>query len=82
MICKRGKTYWYNFRWTIKNSDGTSEHFRIRRTANIQNKNARPRMLRTNIAEPSDSERSTPMTPGRSLPPARRRSSAHSQRNF
>lgn len=41
MIYKRGHTYWYNFRWTIKSGeDGEDEHFRIRRSANTSNKNA------------------------------------------
>lgn len=39
MIYKRGDTYWYNFRWTMKNADGTSEHFRIVRSAKTQNRN-------------------------------------------
>jgi hypothetical protein len=39
MICKRGKTYWYNFRWTIRNADGTNESFRIVKSAKTQNKN-------------------------------------------
>jgi hypothetical protein len=25
MLYKRGKTYWYNFRWSIKQADGTVE---------------------------------------------------------
>jgi integrase len=33
MIYKRGKTYWYNFRWTITNVDGTKESFRIVKSA-------------------------------------------------
>ena len=40
MIYKRGDTYWYNFRWTVKNLDGTSEHFRVVRSAKTQNRNA------------------------------------------
>lgn len=40
MIYKRGSTYWYNFRWSIRNADGTSEHFRVIRSAKTQNKNA------------------------------------------
>jgi hypothetical protein len=39
MIYKRGKAYWYNFRWRIKNADGTSESFRIRQSAKTHNKN-------------------------------------------
>jgi integrase len=33
MIYKRGKVYWYNFRWSMKLEDGTVENFRIRQTA-------------------------------------------------
>jgi integrase len=40
MLYKRGKVYWYNFRWSIKQADGTVESFRIRQTAKTQNKNA------------------------------------------
>jgi len=36
VIYKRGKTYWYNFRWTIKNADGTNESFRIVKSAKTQ----------------------------------------------
>jgi integrase len=39
MVYKRGKTYWYNFRWTIGNADGTNENFRIVKSAKTQNKN-------------------------------------------
>ena len=39
MIYKRGKTYWYNFRWTIRNTEGTNESFRIVKSAKTQNKN-------------------------------------------
>ena len=38
MLYKRGKTYWYNFRWSLKQADGTVESFRIRQTAKTQNK--------------------------------------------
>lgn len=38
MIYKRGKSYWYNFRWTIKNADGTNENFRIVKSAKTQSK--------------------------------------------
>lgn len=38
MIYKRGKTYWYNFRWTIKNADGTNKGFRIVKSAKTQNR--------------------------------------------
>lgn len=40
MLYKRGKVYWYNFRWSIKHTDGTVESFRIRQSAKTQNKNA------------------------------------------
>jgi integrase len=40
MLYKRGKVYWYNFRWTIKNADGENESFRIVKSAKTQNKNA------------------------------------------
>ena len=40
MLYKRGKVYWYNFRWSIKQPDGTVESFRIRQSAKTQNKNA------------------------------------------
>src|SRR5664279_5459765 len=33
MIYKRGTTYWYNFRWAVRSADGSSELFRVRRTA-------------------------------------------------
>ncbi len=33
MLIKRGKSWTYNFRWTIKNQDGTNESFRIRQSA-------------------------------------------------
>src|SRR6185369_13283528 len=39
MIYKRGKTYNYNFRWTITNADGTQESFRIVKSAKTTNKN-------------------------------------------
>jgi len=38
MIYKRGKAYWYNFRWTIKNADGTKESFRIVKSARAKNR--------------------------------------------
>jgi hypothetical protein len=39
MLYKRGKVYWYNFRWSIKQADGTVESFRIRQSAKTQNRN-------------------------------------------
>ncbi len=38
MIYKRGKAYWYNFRWTITNTDGTKESFRIVKSARAKNR--------------------------------------------
>ena len=38
MIYRRGKAYWYNFRWTIKNADGTKESFRIVKSARAKNR--------------------------------------------
>lgn len=38
MIYKRGKAYWYNFRWTIGNADGTKESFRIVKSARAKNR--------------------------------------------
>src|SRR5215472_7782880 len=38
LIYKRGKTYWYNFRWTVRNPDETNESFRIVKSAKTQNK--------------------------------------------
>jgi hypothetical protein len=33
MVYKRGNVYWYNFRWSIRQSDGTVENFRIVKSA-------------------------------------------------
>jgi len=38
MIYKRGKVYWYNFRWSLKKEDGTLESFRIVKSAKTTNK--------------------------------------------
>ena len=38
MIYKRGKSYWYNFRWTITNANGTKESFRIVKSARATNR--------------------------------------------
>ena len=38
MIYKRGATYWYNFRWSLRNADGTVESFRIVKSAKTRNK--------------------------------------------
>ncbi len=40
MLYKRGKVYWYNFRWSTKQAVGTVESFRIRQSAKTQNKHA------------------------------------------
>jgi integrase len=39
MLYKRGKTWWYNFRWSIRHNDGTLESFRIVKSAKTTNKN-------------------------------------------
>src|SRR5438045_3493925 len=38
MIYKRGRAYWYNFRWTITNADCTKESFRIVKSARATNR--------------------------------------------
>jgi len=38
MIYKRGKSYWYNFRWTIRNTNGANESFRIVKSARAKNR--------------------------------------------
>ncbi len=38
MIYKRGKSYWYNFRWTVKHADGTKESYRIVKSARAKNR--------------------------------------------
>jgi integrase len=38
MVRKRGGVYQYRFRWTVKNPDGTKEHYRIERPAKNCNK--------------------------------------------
>jgi len=40
MLYKRGKRYWYNFRWTIKNAEGTNASFRIVKSAKTESKKA------------------------------------------
>src|SRR5271165_6673557 len=61
MIYKRGKAYWYNFRWTVKNADGTSESFRIRQSAKTHKRkdaedaeNEHRRALRLGEIHPND----------------------------
>ncbi|MEO6965119.1 MAG: tyrosine-type recombinase/integrase [Acidobacteriaceae bacterium] len=61
MIHKRGKAYWYNFRWTIRNADGTSESFRIRQSAKTHKRkdaedaeNEHRRALRLGEIHPND----------------------------
>src|SRR5271166_713841 len=38
MLYKRGKTWCYNFRWSLRNPDGSVESFRIRQSAKTGNK--------------------------------------------
>ena len=38
MIYKRGKSFWYKFRWCVKHEDGTRENFMIRRPAKVRNR--------------------------------------------
>jgi integrase len=38
MIYKRGKSYWYNFRWTVTNAEGAKESFRIVKSARAKNR--------------------------------------------
>ena len=33
MLYKRGQTYWYKFSWSIRQRDGTSSSFLVRRSA-------------------------------------------------
>jgi len=61
MIYRRGKAYWYNFRWTVKNADGTSESFRIRQSAKTHKRkdaedaeNEHKRALRLGEIHPND----------------------------
>ena len=61
MIYKRGGVYWYKFRWTVKDAEGTSQNFRIRKSARTGNlKHAREaeeehrRALRLGDIHPSD----------------------------
>ena len=36
MIYKRGQSYWYKFAWSIRQRDGISESFLVRRLARTQ----------------------------------------------
>jgi integrase len=61
MIYRRGKAYWYNFRWTIRNADGTNESFRIRQSAKTHKRkeaedaeNEHRRALRLGEIHPND----------------------------
>jgi integrase len=61
MIYKRGKAFWYNFRWSLKHSDGTVESFRIRQSAKTQKRkeaeaaeNEHRRALRLGEIHPND----------------------------
>jgi integrase len=38
MIYKRGRAYWYNFRWTITNAEGRKESYRIVKSARAKNR--------------------------------------------
>jgi integrase len=61
MIYKRGRAYWYNFRWSLRNADGTTENFRIVKSARAANKqdakdaeDEHRRALRLGEIHPSD----------------------------
>ena len=61
MIYRRGKVYWYNFRWSIKKADGTVESFRIRQSAKTHKRkdaedaeNEHRRALRLGEIHPND----------------------------
>jgi integrase len=61
VIYRRGKTYWYKFRWTLKQQEGSSENYLIRRSARTSNlKHARNveeehrRALRLGQIHPAD----------------------------
>lgn len=61
MIYKRGKVYWYNFRWSLKREDGSVESFRIRQSAKTHKRkdaedaeNEHRRALRLGEIHPND----------------------------
>jgi len=61
MIYRRGKVYWYNFRWSLKNEDGTNEGFRIVKSAKTHKRkeaedaeNEHRRALRLGEIHPND----------------------------
>jgi len=61
MLYKRGKVYWYNFRWSIKQADGTNESFRIVKSAKTHKRkeaedaeNEHRRALRLGEIHPND----------------------------
>ena len=61
MIYKRGKVYWYNFRWSLKSEDGTTESFRIVKSAKAHKRkdaedaeNEHRRALRLGEIHPND----------------------------
>lgn len=61
MIYKRGKVYWYNFRWSLKHEDGTVESFRIVKSARTHKRkdaenaeNEHKRALRLGEIHPND----------------------------
>lgn len=61
MLYRRGKAWWYNFRWSIKHEDGTMESFRIRQSAKTRKRkeaedaeNEHKRALRLGEIHPKD----------------------------
>lgn len=61
MLYRRGKTWSYNFRWSIKHEDGTVENFRIRQSAKTHKRkdaeeaeNEHKRALRLGEIHPND----------------------------
>jgi len=61
MIYKRGKVYWYNFRWSLRQADGTVENFRIVKSARTHKRkdaedaeNEHRRALRLGEIHPND----------------------------
>jgi len=61
MTYKRGGVYWYKFRWTLKQPDGPSENYLVRKSARTNNiKRAREveeehrRALRLGLVHPAD----------------------------
>lgn len=61
MTYKRGGVYWYKFRWTLKQQDGTSENYLVRKSARTGNvKRAREveeehrRAMRLGLVHPAE----------------------------